>query len=149
VQVRPAVPADLPRLVPLVRHYWAFEGIAGFDPARTAELLGRLLHEPALGEIWIAADASGLTGYLVAVCMLSLEHQGLMAEIDELFVLPQARRSGAGAGLLQAAEASLAARGCVRLQLQLAAGNAAARHFYGRHGYAARGGYQLLDKALA
>ena len=38
------------------------------------------LHERALGEIWVAAGPEELCGYLIAVCVLSVEHQGLMAE---------------------------------------------------------------------
>jgi GNAT superfamily N-acetyltransferase len=53
-----------------------------------------------------------------------------------------------GTQLLAAAEAALAARGCVRLQLQLGLGNAAARDFYQHRGYRAREGYRLLDKGL-
>ena len=77
--------------------------------------------------IWVAESGDELCGYLIAVCVLSLEHQGLMAEIDEFFVVAAARGTGVGAQLLQAAEAALAARGCVRLQLQLGVANARAR----------------------
>jgi GNAT superfamily N-acetyltransferase len=80
--------------------------------------------------------------------VLSIEHQGLMAEIDEFFVLPDARTHGIGGALLTAAEGALRRRGCVRLQLQLGVANAEARAFYERRGYAQRAGYELLDKAL-
>jgi GNAT superfamily N-acetyltransferase len=146
--IRAAVPADVPQLTELVSRYWQFEGIAGFAPAATAALLNRLLLEPALGRAWVAETAGQLSGYLVAVFVLSLEHQGVMAEIDEFFVLPDRRAHGAGAQLLAAAEGALAASGCVRLQLQLGVANSAARAFYERRGYQARAGYELLDKAL-
>ena len=51
--------------------------------------------------------------------VFSLEHGGLMAEIDEFFVLPGARGQGAGGQLLEAAELALRQRGCLRVQLQL------------------------------
>jgi ribosomal protein S18 acetylase RimI-like enzyme len=54
-----------------------------------------------------------------------------------------------GALLLTRCERDLADRGLVRLQLQLGIGNAGARRFYERHGFAGREGYELLDKALA
>jgi len=148
MEVRAAVPADVPQLLALVRRYWDFEGISGFDALRVEVTLQRLLAEPQLGQIWVAAGAHALEGYLIVVHVLSLEHQGLMAEIDEFFVLPETRARGVGAALLQAAEAALARRGCVRLQLQLGLENAAARGFYRRRGYAARAGYELLDKPL-
>lgn len=148
LQIRTAVATDVPRLLSLVRGYWEFERIAGFDALRTELLLERLLHERSLGEIWVAAAGGELCGYLIAVCVLSVEHQGLMAEIDEFFVVAPQRGTGVGARLLEAAEASLRARGCVRLQLQLALTNSAARRFYEARGFSGRCGYELLDKAL-
>ncbi len=148
VTVRPAVRGDIPQLLALVRRYWDYEHIAGFEALRVELLLQQLIAEPRLGAAWVAEAEGRLSGYLVAVTVLSLEHGGLMAEIDELFVLPEARSRGVGAGLLAAAEAALAARGCGRLQLQLSAGNAAARSFYEHRGYGARDGYRLFDKSL-
>lgn len=148
MQVRLAEPADVPRLLGLVREYWDFEDIAGFDAARSGTLLTRLCVEPALGRAWLAESAGRLRGYLIAVRVLSLEHQDVIAEIDEFFVLPGARAHGVGAALLDAAQAALAADGCPRLQLQLGVGNSAARAFYERRGFSARDAYELLDKAL-
>ncbi len=148
MEIRAALPADVPALLALVRRYWEFEGIDGFDALRVELTLQRLLATPALGSAWVASAGGALAGYLIAVHVLSIEHQGLMAEIDEFFVLPQARAQGIGAQLLAAAERALAARGCVRLQLQLGVDNAAARAFYERRGYASRRGYALLDKPL-
>jgi ribosomal protein S18 acetylase RimI-like enzyme len=71
-----------------------------------------------------------------------------MAEIDELFVLPDYRGSGAGTALLQIAEVLFAQNGCRRVQLQLGRANEAARKFYRRHGYDCRSNYELLDKPL-
>ena len=149
MEIRAALPADVPALLALVRRYWEFEGIERFDALRVELTLQRLLATPALGAAWVASAGGTLAGYLIAVHVLSIEHQGLMAEIDEFFVLPQVRAQGVGAQLLAAAEQALTARGCVRLQLQLGVGNAVARSFYERRGYTSRSGYALLDKPLA
>lgn len=146
--IRPAAGGDIPQLLSLVRRYWEFEGIAGFSALRVELTLQELLAEPRLGAAWVAEEREQLLGYLIAVRVLSVEHQGIMAEIDELFVLPEERSRGVGARLLAAAEAALAKQGCVRLQLQLGMANETARAFYERRGYAAREGYRLLDKAL-
>lgn len=148
MQIRAATSGDVPQLLALVRRYWEFEEIAGFAALRVELTLQQLLGEPRLGAAWVAEDQGSLSGYLIAVMVLSVEHQGIMAEIDEFFVLPEARTRGVGARLLAAAEAALASRGCVRLQLQLGKGNEAARTFYEHRGYRAREGYRLLDKAL-
>jgi ribosomal protein S18 acetylase RimI-like enzyme len=80
--------------------------------------------------------------------MFSLEHRGMMAEIDELFVVPEVRSQGWGARLLAACERDLDARDFVRLQLQIDRDNQSARAFYERNGFADRSGYRLLDKGL-
>ncbi len=148
MQVRRAQPADLAQLLALVRRYWEFEQIAGFDALRLEILLQRLLREPALGEVWVACDGASLAGYLVAMRIFSLEHQGMMAEVDEFFVEPGQRGQGIGVALLEAAERSLAAAGCMRLQLQLGTGNGDAARFYRSRGYRPRPGYHLYDKPL-
>ena len=145
---RRAAAADIPQLLTLVQRYWQFEGIAGFDAARTTALLQRLCAEASLGSAWVAEVGGEPVGYLIAVSVLSLEHQGVMAEIDEFFVAPEARGRGAGAALLESLEGTLAAEGCVRLQLQLGNDNHAARAFYERRGFRGRDGYSLLDKPL-
>jgi GNAT superfamily N-acetyltransferase len=147
-RIRPGTQADVPQLAHLVDQYWRFESIAGFDRERVSRLLERILAQRHLGLIWVAESDEQLVGYLVAVFMLSLEQMGLMAEIDEFFVLPPARASGIGAALLLAVERDLASNGCVCLQLQLGKSNSRARTFYRRHGYAERDGYELLEKRL-
>ena len=149
MDIRRAKPDDIPQLLSLIRRYWDFEGIEGFAALRIELVLKELL-EGSLprGSIWVAESQGALAGYLIVVLVMSVEHQGLMGEIDELFVLPESRGHGLGARLLAAAEAELAQRGCVRLQLQLAIGNRRARSFYERLGFGARAGYVLLDKPL-
>jgi ribosomal protein S18 acetylase RimI-like enzyme len=141
--------ADVPQIIALMEEYWRIEGIAGFERARAAALLRHLLSQPHLGTVWAAREHGRVAGYLIAVLVFSFEYQGLVAEIDELFVSPQVRRDGIGTALLEVAEASLTARGCTCVQLQLSAGNDAARVFYHRRGYGARENYELLDKKLA
>jgi GNAT superfamily N-acetyltransferase len=146
--VRAAVPADIPRLLVLIQRYWDFEAIAGFNAQRIELLLRQLLDTPALGAAWVAEVQAQLAGYVIAVRVLSLEHQGLIGEIDEFFVLPEARSLGVGTALLVALETALTTSGCVRLELQLGVANSKARAFYQRQGFTGRDGYQLLDKAL-
>jgi GNAT superfamily N-acetyltransferase len=148
MQVRLAATADVPGLLELIARYWRFEGIAGFNPVRIGQLLNALIASQALGAVWVAEADGALIGYLIAVWVLSFEHQGLMAEIDELFVSETARSRGAATALLVAAESWLKRRSGVRLQLQLAATNTRARSFYERHGYTRRAGFDLWDKPL-
>jgi len=148
MSVRLAVMEDISGIASLVESYWEFESIGGFDRTRVETLLGRLLAQPQWGACWVAEAGGRLCGYLLAVFMFSLEHGGLMAEIDEVCVSPENRSSGIGSLLVARAERDLSERGLVRLQLQLGVDNARARHFYERRGFSPRSGYALLDKPL-
>ena len=148
VVVRTAGPDDIQDIASMVERYWAIEGIVGYSRQRIERLLARLLSETDLGGCWVATADASLCGYLLATLVFSLEHGGLMAEIDELFVVTDCRSAGVGRKLLRAAESELAARGCVRMQLQIGITNDRARAFYERFGYRRRSGYELLDKDL-
>ena len=145
---RPITSKDIPALLPLIEQYWIFEDVSGFNAARITEELQRFCAGPALGTGWIASIKGKPVGYLLAVYVFSLEHLGLTAEIDELFVLPSARGKGLGDELLELAEAEFIRRGCTNVALQLGKGNDGARVFYRAHGYDERAGFELLDKML-
>ena len=46
VQIKPATPNDIPAILPLIEHYWRFEGIDGFDAERVGCQLNRLFSNP-------------------------------------------------------------------------------------------------------
>jgi len=146
--IRLARDSDVGAIAALVKQYWEFERIDGFDHSRVARLLTDLVRQPERGYCWVADGEGKIKGYLLAVTMFSLEHGGAMAEIDELFVGPGERSVGIGSALLRQAEHDLTAAGLVRLQLQLGVTNPRAKLFYARHGFQARGGYRLMDKSL-
>jgi GNAT superfamily N-acetyltransferase len=148
VIIRRATPADVTSLLPLVEAYWRFEAVEGFDPQPVAAQLQRLLADDRLGAAWLALVDGVTAGYLLAVQVFSLEHRGLTAEVDELFVGSGHRAAGLGRRLLQAAESEFAARGCTNVSLQLGRGNDAGRAFYLSQGYAPRAGFELLEKPL-
>jgi GNAT superfamily N-acetyltransferase len=146
--IRFASTDDAAAIAALVERYWEFESIEGFDRLRVATLLAQLISEPQRGACWVAEADGRLAGYLLAVFAFSLEHGGLMAEIDEVFVSDEFRSAGLGSLLVTRAERDLAERGMVRLQLQLGVHNESARRFYQRHGFLRRAGYELFDKAF-
>ena len=146
--ILPATVEDIDSLLPMVEQYWRFENIEGFDPARMRALLTRVLDDASLGRAWIARVYGEPAGYLLAVYVFSLEFQGLTAEIDEFFVVPQHRGLGIGANMLAAAEAQFRIEECTNVSLQLGRSNEAARKFYRQHGFDARAGYEVVSKIL-
>ena len=147
--IRLAAMGDVAAVASLVQRYWDFEAITGFDRRRIEILFSELLAQPERGACWVAETDGRICGYLLAVFMFSLEHGGLMAEIDEIYVSPELRSKRAGSLLLAQAERDLARQGLVRLQLQLGVDNHRGRVFYERHGFLRRAGYELLDKPVA
>ena len=139
---------DIPELVPMVEGYWQFEGVVGFDVAQVSSSLAEFLVMPTFGTAWLATYNSAPASYLLGVYVFSLEHQGLTAEIDELFVITEHRHVGIGSALLREAETEFVRRGCTNVSLQLARSNDSARAFYDRCGFMERQRCELLEKAL-
>ena len=146
--IHAATVEDIDALLPMVEGYWRFENIEGFDLARMRALLTRVLEDASLGRAWVARVYGEPAGYLLAVYVFSLEYQGLTAEIDECYVIPQHRGLGLGASLLAAAEAQFRIEGCTNVSLQLGRSNEAARNFYRQHGFEDRAGFELVSKML-
>jgi GNAT superfamily N-acetyltransferase len=146
--IHSATVEDIDALLPMVEQYWRFENIEGFDPARMRSLLARVLEDASLGRAWLARVYGEPAGYLLAVYVFSLEHQGVTAEIDEFFVIPQHRGLGIGADMLAAAEDQFRIEGCTNVSLQLGRSNEAARKFYRQHGFDDRPGFELVSKML-
>ena len=146
--IQAATIEDIDSLLPMVEQYWRFENIEGFDPARVRTLLTRVLEDASLGRAWIARVYGEPAGYLLAVYVFSLEHQGITAEIDEFYVIPQHRGLGIGASMLAAAEAQFRIEGCTNVSLQLGRSNEAARKFYQQHGFEDRAGFEVVSKIL-
>ena len=143
IVIREASTTDTEQMLPLIEAYWRHDDIAGFERARLRRQLEEFLSTPAYGRGWLAGRTGVSVGYLLCTFVYSFEHGGLMAEIDEFFVGAQYRRQGIGQALLAQARSSLAALGCVCLQMQVADGNALARGFYTRHGFEEKTGYRL------
>jgi GNAT superfamily N-acetyltransferase len=147
--IRLARDSDLENLASLVALYWQFENLEGFDRARIIKLLVDFLSQPKLGACWVAEEGGRLVGYLLAVYLFSLEHGGMMAEIDEFFVLSEKRSLNTGTALLNTASQAMTQDGVTHLQLQFSTQNSNGKRFYERHGFRSISGRDVLGKILA
>jgi GNAT superfamily N-acetyltransferase len=82
------------------------------------------------GELWAALEG----GRPVALALGTLEPPGLYW-LDRLYVLPSFRRRGLARRLVRKARAFARRRGCTRLLLSCAAGNAGALALYKGEGF--------------
>jgi GNAT superfamily N-acetyltransferase len=104
-------------------------------PGRTvlADRLRRLLAGDA-AIVLLAGDPA----VAVAVVTLrpSVSYDGPVGVLDELYVVPDLRGRGIGAGLLAAAETAVRQRGGELLEINVDDDDSGSRRFYERHGYA-------------
>ncbi|NYE38417.1 putative acetyltransferase [Nocardioides cavernae] len=131
--IRPAVPADMAAVADLWHDGW-HDAHAGHVPegltaARTREAFhGRT--PSRVDDTTVAVSGSGeLLGFVMVVD----------DEVEQLFVSRSARGSGLAAVLLAEATAQVGAAGHDEAWLAVVVGNARARRFYDKHGWADRG----------
>lgn len=134
VECRPASAGDLPALMPVVREFYAhFE--FPWDEARKRDLLAGFVSESRLGRLWVVTLDARIIGYALLSFYFSLEFDGTVALLDELFVTATARGHGAGSRLLTEATAALACDGLAVIRLELDQRHPDASALYSRHGF--------------
>jgi ribosomal protein S18 acetylase RimI-like enzyme len=148
-----ATAADVEVLLGLMHDFYAEAGFA-LDRPRTAAALRSLLSSASLGSVWLARSddgggGGGALGHAVLTVRFTMEHEGLSGYIDDLYVVPQARRAGVGHALLTELVAECRARGCKALKVEVGQSNAAALGLYAKFGLqAAADGRILASGAL-
>jgi GNAT superfamily N-acetyltransferase len=132
--IRDARPEDVPLLLELLRELAEYERLAD-QVLATEELLHRaLFSERPAAEALIAERGSEAVGYALFFPTFStfLAIQGIW--LEDLFVRPSHRKSGAGRALLAAVAARARERGAERLEWSALHWNELALGFYRRLG---------------
>jgi ribosomal protein S18 acetylase RimI-like enzyme len=134
VTVRSARPEDLGELARLFDAYRAFYR----QPSDRAAAERFLRERFALGDSFVFVaerPGGGLAGFTQLYPTLSSVSLAPILVLNDLFVDPDARRSGVGRALLEAAHAFARERGAVRVTLETARDNASAQRLYEALGY--------------
>jgi len=148
---RPAGPADLETLLPLMASFYDEDRHPWIEDAARRSLL-KLLGEPALGRAYVI-EGEGILGegrilgYLVVCFGFSLEFHGRDAFVDELYVVPEARGRGLGREALRVAEACCVEADARALHLEVGLENDKARRLYLSWGFEERP-HALMSKRL-
>jgi GNAT superfamily N-acetyltransferase len=128
--LRPATPADVPLILQLIRALAEYER-APNDVVATEELLRQhLFGEAPAAHVLLACEAGQPVGFALYFFNYStwLGRPGLY--LEDLFVLPEHRRSGHGRALLQRLGQVAHERGCGRLEWAVLDWNEPAIDFY-------------------
>jgi GNAT superfamily N-acetyltransferase len=111
------------------------EHAISIPPKRLEAAVARLIEMPDRGALLLAIDDDEPVGLAALAHTWTLEHGGLVAWLDELYVVPHRRGEGLGRALLTAA-CDLAKRaGCAAIELEVDAPHRRAESLYRRAGY--------------
>jgi len=128
LKLREYRPEDFERLLEIDQVCFV-EGIA-YSVRELRHFLSRPLAVRLVGE-----QAGKIKGFIIADRFRPRRSQQSMGQIITIDVLPEARRTGLGSRLLQAAEEKLKEHGCTYVSLEVAVDNLAAIRFYKKHNY--------------
>ena len=142
IAIRPAAPADVPAIHRFVRDLAAFEQAP--DAVQSTEAM---LHDALFGpkpaiEALIAERPGGGAGAAIGFAIFYSTFSTWTGKrgiwLDDLYVTPEARGSGAGAALLQALAGIAVDRGYARFEWWVLDWNTAAIDFYRSKGAVAQ-----------
>lgn len=149
MEIRPAQPADGPRIVELIRLLAAFEDLPAPGDEDARRLLSHAFDERRL-EFWVAADAAGeLVAYAACFTTYSTFRARPTLFLEDLFVHPSARRRGVATAMLARLRGEAEARGCGRFEWMVLDWNVEARKLYAGIGAALLPEWRLVRIDLA
>lgn len=126
--------ADLDDLAPLFDGYRVFYRQPSDIAGARAFVAERMAQKEAV--VFVARDDAGAAvGFVQLYPSFSSVAMRPIWILNDLFVTPAARRSGAGAALMAAARGFATAQGAKRLELTTERGNLTAQALYERSGY--------------
>jgi aminoglycoside 6'-N-acetyltransferase I len=148
VDIRAAQPADLARVLNLATAFYLEDGFST-PVSELRDNLAVLLHTDT-ARVAVAGRHYAIVGFAITTLSFGLE-QGAVAEIEDLFVEPPHRRTGAGRALVDDSAAWAKSHGCRTLELVVAPNGTNVAHFfhYYSHLNFTDDGRRLLSRRLA
>ncbi|MEM6941050.1 MAG: N-acetyltransferase [Pseudomonadota bacterium] len=140
-------PAQAEKLLTLCAAFHAEEEIASTEESRTAALMPLLEGNP-YGAVYLIGPPRAPIGYIAVCFTWSLEHGGLDALIDELYVRPGVRGRGIASEVLSALPKALGQHGLRSIHLEVAHQNTNAQRLYRRAGFVPKDDYMLMMRTL-
>jgi len=146
MEIRTATVDDLDDIAPLFDRYRQFYEFPADEEGARRFLQARFTAGDST--ILLALDGSFAVGFAQLYPSWSSGRMARVFIFNDLYVLPEARRLGAGRALLDFARDFAAAEGAVRLTLSTQAGNHAAQSLYEAAGWQRDLAFQVYNLAL-
>lgn len=131
---KPAAPDDIETLIPMLREFYAHEGLAFDESIARRSLLG-VIDGDALGRVFLITLAGEVAGYVVLTFGYSLEFHGRDAFVDELYLRDEYRGKGIGKRALEFLAGVCADNGVCALHLEVERSNTHAQAVYRKFGF--------------
>jgi len=146
VLVREAIVDDVPRIAALFDAYRVFYGQTANPYAAQFFLSERFKRNDSKIFIAVDNDSHQSVGFVQLFATFSSIHFGRMYIIEDIYVREDARRTGIGTALLDAATIFAKANKAIGLTLQTANANERAQRFYSKHGFAVETEFVTYNK---
>ncbi len=146
--MRKATQNDLELFLTLMTEFYAESGYE-LDRASTTQAFQTVLEQPKLGVIWFIQDGSQDVGHVLVTFKFAMEYAGMIACIDDLFVLAAHRNRGLSTTTLEEVRAYCEENQLRGMTVEVANDNVAAQKVYRRIGLETLENRQLLGLALA
>jgi ribosomal protein S18 acetylase RimI-like enzyme len=146
--MRRAHQEDIPLLIELMAWFYAESGY-DLDRPLAEEAFAALLSGEHLGCVWLIDEGGRAVGYVVVTFRFGMEYGGLMACLDDLYVLPESRNRGLSTAALAQVRVFCEEVGIRAITVEVAPDNGPALTVYRRLGLTESPGRQLLVLPLA
>ena len=139
---------DVPRLLALMSEFYAESGHE-LDHAVAGAAFAKVLSDERLGFVWLINEQTEDVGYVVLTLKFGMEFGGMMACIDDLFVVPTCRNRGLSTAALLEVREFCQGIGIRAITVEVGFSNGPAQTVYRRAGLTEAPDRQLLSLALA
>jgi GNAT superfamily N-acetyltransferase len=126
--------AHEPALLEMWRAYQEFYRVGDIDEARNRAHVGEILENPALGHIHLALLEGMPVGFSTIYYTFASTRSCKIALLNDLFVVPEQRRSGIGRALLEHALDHARGQGIRIVRWSTSASNVDAQRLYAGYG---------------
>jgi GNAT superfamily N-acetyltransferase len=146
--MRRALPDDIPTLVELMSGFYSEAGY-NLDRAHAEGAFAAILSDERLGYVWLIEEEGRTVGHIVLTLRFGMEYGGLMAFVDDLYVVPKSRNKGLSTAAVVEVREFCRSMGIRAITVEVGYSNAPAQVVYRRAGLAEAPDRQLLALALA
>jgi GNAT superfamily N-acetyltransferase len=145
--VRRAARDDIPALLALMSEFY-LEGGYTLDHTLAEAAFTAILSDERLGYVWLIVEESETVGYVVVTLRFGMEYGGLIACLDDLFVVPRGRNKGLATRALVQVRDFCKTIGIRAMTVEVGFKNGPAQSIYRRLGLVEAPDRQLLALAL-